>query len=91
MKMFKDHFLQHYGSYRPFLVGAFLVKRAQLLQWLVFFFFRQTTDLILHVSLCSRDLARFTVKPAVTGSSPCFIQKLVRAFAKADETEASPP
>ena len=35
-----------------FLVGAFLVKRARLLQWLVFFFFfRQTTDLIVYVPL----------------------------------------
>ena len=35
-----------------FLVGAFLGKRARLLQWLVFFFFfRQTTDLIAYVPL----------------------------------------
>ena len=35
-----------------FLVGAFLVKSARLLQWLVFFlFFRQTTDLIAYVPL----------------------------------------
>ena len=32
-----------------FLVGAFLVKSARLLQWLVFF--RQTTDLIAYVPL----------------------------------------
>ena len=33
-----------------FLVGAFLVKSARLLQWLVFvFFFRQTTELTLYV------------------------------------------
>ena len=31
-----------------FLVGAFLVKRARLLQRLVFFLFRQTTDLIVY-------------------------------------------
>ena len=39
---------------RRFLVGAFLVKSARLLQWLVFFisfFFRQTTDLIAYVPL----------------------------------------
>ena len=34
-----------------FLVGAFLVKRARLLQWLVFLFFRQTTDLIVYLPL----------------------------------------
>ena len=33
-----------------FLVGAFLVKRARLLQWLVFVF-RHTTDLIVYVPL----------------------------------------
>ena len=36
------------------------------------------------------DFTRFTVNPAVTGSSPCFSQKLFRAFAKAEETEGSP-
>ena len=50
-------------------------------------FFRQTTDLIVYVSLFSSDFTRFTVNPAVTGSSPCFGQKLFRALAKADETE----
>ena len=58
-----------------FQVGAFPVKRARLLQWLVFF--RQTTDLIVYVPLFSTDF---------TGSSPCFSQKLFRAFAKANET-----
>ena len=52
-------------------------------------FFRQTTDLIVYV-LFSTDLTRFTMNPAVTGSSPCFSQKLFRAFSKADETEGSP-
>ena len=63
------------------------------------FFFRQTTDLIVYVPLLT-DFTRshvlvstvftgFTVHPAVTGSSPCFSQKLFRAFAKADETEGS--
>ena len=52
--------------------------------------FRQTTDLIVYVPLFtdfthSRVLVntvftRFTVNPAVTGSSPCFSQKLFRAF-----------
>ena len=50
-------------------------------------FSRQTTDLIAYVPLFSTDFTRFTVNPAVTGSSPCFSQKLFRAFAKADETE----
>ena len=71
-----------------FLVGAFLVKRARLLHWLVFF--RQTTDLIVYVPLFNTDFTRFTVNPAVTGSSRCFSQKLFRAFAKADETEGPP-
>ena len=69
-----------------FLVSAFLVKRARLLQWLVFF--RQTTDLIVYVPLFtdftrSRLLvrtvfSRFTVNTAVTGSSPCCSHKLFR-------------
>ena len=54
-------------------------------------FFRQTADLIVNVPLFSTDFIRFTVNPAVTGSSPCFNQKLFRAFAKADETEWSVP
>ena len=88
-----ETFLSCKRSGSCFLVGAFLVKRARLLlQWLVFFFFRQTTDLIVYVPLFSTDFIRFTVNPAVTGSSPCFSQKLFRfrAFAKADETEGSP-
>ena len=54
-----------------------------------FFFFRQTTDLIVYVPLfidftrslvlVSTVFTRFTVNPAVTGSSPCFSQKLFRA------------
>ena len=76
---------------RLFLVGAFLVKRARLLQWLIFlFYFRQTTDFIMYVPLFSTDFIRITVNPAVTGSSPCLNQKLFRSFAKADETEGSP-
>ena len=39
-------------------------------------FFRQTTDLIVYVPLFSTDFTRFTVNPAVTGSIPCFSQKL---------------
>ena len=66
------------------------ILRARL-QWLVFFsFFRQTTDLIVYVPLCSTTFTLFTVNPAVTGSSPCFSQNLFRVFAKADETEGSP-
>ena len=61
---------------------------SRLLQWLVFF--RQTTDLIVYIPLFSTDFNRFTGNPAVTGSSPCFSQKLYRAFAKTDETEGSP-
>ena len=55
-----------------------------------FFFFRQTPDLIVYVPpftdftrsrvLVSTVCTRFTVNPAVTGSSPCFSQKLFRAF-----------
>ena len=62
-----------------------------LLQWLfIFLFFRQSTDLIAYVPLFSTDFTRLTMNPAVTSSSPCFSQKLFRAFAKADETEGSP-
>ena len=70
-----------------FLVGAFLVKRARLLQWLVFF--RQTTELILYIQLFSTDFSRFRGNPAVAYSSPCFNQKLFCAFAKSDEIEGS--
>ena len=68
-----------------FLVGAFLEKRARLLQWLVFFFFsRQTTGLIVYVPLFSTDFNRFTAgNSAVMGSGPCFSQKLFWAIAKA--------
>ena len=52
-------------------------------------FFNRTTDLTRYVPLFSTDVNRFTGNPAVTGSSPCFSQKLFRAFAKADETERS--
>ena len=45
------------------------MKRARLLQWLVF----------LRV-LVSTVFTRFTVNPAATGSSPCFSQKLFRAM-----------
>ena len=62
------------------LVGAFLVKRARLLQWLVFLC--QATDLIVYVPLFSTDFTRFTVNRAITDSSPCLSQKLFRAFAK---------
>ena len=44
----------------------------------------------MYVPLFSTDFTLFTVNPAVTGSSPCFSQKIFRAFAKADETEGSP-
>ena len=43
-----------------------------------------------HVPLFSTDFNQFTGNPAVMGSSPCFDQKLFRAFAKADKTEGSP-
>ena len=56
-----------------------------------FLFFRQTTDLIVYVPLftdftrspvlvSSLYFTRFTVNPAVTGSSPCFSQKLSSIF-----------
>ena len=55
-----------------------------------FSFFRRTTDLTVYVPLftdftCSQVLVstvftRFTVNPAVTGSSPCLSQKLLRAI-----------
>ena len=75
-----------------FLVGAFSFReKARLLQWLVFFLFFSsdhrphrecTTFYRLHVFTRSRvvDSTRFTVNPAVTGSSPCFSQKLFRAI-----------
>ena len=62
-----------------FLVGAF-PKRARLLQWL--FFFRQTTELTLHVPFFSTDFNRFRGNPA--GSSPCFSQKLIRSIGEPD-------
>ena len=47
-----------------FLVGAFLVKRARLLQWLVFF--RQTTDIIVYVPLFTE-----TTKTTQANSDQC--------------------
>ena len=72
-----------------FLVGAFLGKRSRLLQWLVFFLFFSsdhrphrvcTTFYRLHSRSHVLVSTRFTVNPAVTGSSPCFSQKLFRAI-----------
>ena len=48
-----------------------------------FFFFRQTKELTLYSPLFSTDFHHFTGNPTVMGSSPCFSQKLFRAFAKA--------
>ena len=80
-----------FSSNTAVLVGAFLVKRVRLLQWLVFFFFFSSDHRPHRVcTLFSTDFTRFTVKPAVTGSCPCFSQKLFRAFAKTYETEGSP-
>ena len=53
-------------------------------------FFRQTTDLIVHVPLFSTNFIRLRGNPVVKGSNPCFSHKLFRALAKADETEGSP-
>ena len=51
-----------------FLVGAFLVKSARLLQWLVFlFFFRQTTDLIAYVPLFTETDRTTQTTQAKTG------------------------
>ena len=65
-----------------FLVGAFLGKSARLLQWLVFFFFC-SSDHRPHVPLFTdftlAHMYSSVVNPAVTGSSPCFSQKLFRA------------
>ena len=75
-----------------FLVGAFLGKSARLLQWLVFFLFFSsnhrphrvcTTFYRLHSRSHVLASTRFTVNPAVTGSSPCFSQKLFRAILSA--------
>ena len=77
-----------------FLVGAFLVKRARLLQWLVFLLLVRLfssdhrphrvctifTDFTRSRVLVSTFFTRFTMNPAVTGSSPCFSQKLFRAI-----------
>ena len=46
---------------RSFIVGDFLVKRARLLQWLVFF--RQTTDLIVYVPLFTENTRNTQAKP----------------------------
>ena len=53
-----------------------------------FFFVRPPTSSCMYHFLV--DFTRFTVNPAVTGSSPCFSQKRFQAFAEADETEGSP-
>ena len=53
---------------------------------LAFLFFRQTSTL---VPLFSTDFNRFKGNPAVAGSSPCFSQALLLAFAKPDEFEKS--
>ena len=53
----------------------FSTKRARLLQWLVFF--RQTTELL---SVFGTEVNQFRGNPAVTGSSPCYSQKLFRAI-----------
>ena len=77
------------GCLLLFLVGAFLGKSARLLQWLVFFFFFSsdhrphcvcTTFYRLHSRSHVLVSTRFTVNPAVTGSSPGFSQKLFRAI-----------
>ena len=73
-----------------FFVGAFLEQSSQQLQWLVFFFFRQTPELTLYVPLFSTDFNRFRGNPALAGSSRCLSQKRFRAFAKPDETEGTP-
>ena len=64
-----------------FLVSAFLVKSARLLHGLVlFFFFRQTTDITLYVLLFSTDfLNRFTGNPA-TQRSRVGVPALARNF-----------
>ena len=43
-----------------------------------------------QVLLFSTDFNQLTGNPAFMGSSPCFDQKLFRAFAKVDNTEGSP-
>ena len=69
-----------------FLVGAFLGKSARLLHWLVFFSSDHrphrvcTTFYRLHSRSHVLVSTRFTVNPAVTGSSPCFSQKFFRAI-----------
>ena len=71
------------------LVGAFSVKSARLLHWLVFFVRPLCMYPYLYVPLSSIDNNRFTGNSAVAGSSLCLSQKLFRAFAKPDETEES--
>ena len=72
-----------------FLVGAFSFKEKSPTITVASFFSSDhrphrvcTTFYRLHVSTHSRVLvsARFTVNPTVTGSSPCFSQKLFRAI-----------
>ena len=64
----------------------FLTKSVQLLQWLVFFLFCQTTELTLYASLFGTAGDRFKGNPAVAGSSPCCSQQHFCAFAKPDES-----
>ena len=53
----------------------------------IFFVRPQNSPCIYHFSV---DFNRFRRNRVVAGSSPCFIQKLFRAFAIVDQTEGSP-
>ena len=60
-----------HGFSSVFLVGAFLVKRARLLQWLVFF--GQTTDLIVYVPLFTETTKAKSSRCKLSAKGPAFI------------------
>ena len=60
---------------KTFLFGAFLVKSARLLQWLVFFC--QTTELTLYVPLFSTDFNRSRGNPGAQRQLESFSQERI--------------
>ena len=70
----------------PFVL--FIFSCVLLFQWLVFF--RQTTELTMHVPLFGKDVNRFRENPAIVGFSLCFSQQIFRAFAKLVTTKRPP-
>ena len=85
-----DHGLAHINDTMQ-MIQTLNREVPDYLQRLLFFsFFRQTTELTLYVPLSSTDFNRYRRNTADAGPSPCFSQKLFRAFANLDEIEGSP-